>query len=80
MPNANKILIVDDDPDIHHLLAAALKDGNYLIEDSMMASKRSPSSKLNRVTWSSQTCECRDSTASNCFAEFMSYDRVQRSL
>jgi DNA-binding response OmpR family regulator len=33
MPNANRILIVDDDPDIHHLLAAALKDKNYLIED-----------------------------------------------
>ena len=33
MPNANRILIVDDDPDIHHLLAAALKDRNYLVED-----------------------------------------------
>ena len=32
MPNANRILIVDDDPDIHHLLAAALRDENYLIE------------------------------------------------
>jgi DNA-binding response OmpR family regulator len=34
MPNANTILIVDDDPDIHRLLSAALKDENYLIEDS----------------------------------------------
>jgi DNA-binding response OmpR family regulator len=33
MPNANTILIVDDDPDIHHLLAAALRDEDYLIED-----------------------------------------------
>jgi CheY-like chemotaxis protein/anti-sigma regulatory factor (Ser/Thr protein kinase) len=33
MPNANRILIVDDDPDIHHLLAAALKNGDYSIED-----------------------------------------------
>jgi CheY-like chemotaxis protein len=33
MPNANSILIVDDDPDIHHLIAAALSDGNYLIEN-----------------------------------------------
>lgn len=33
MPNTNRILIVDDDPDIHHLLAAALKDGDYSIED-----------------------------------------------
>jgi len=33
MPNTNRILIVDDDPDIHHLLAAALKDGHYSIED-----------------------------------------------
>jgi DNA-binding response OmpR family regulator len=33
MPNVNSILIVDDDPDIHHLLAAALKDRNCLIED-----------------------------------------------
>jgi CheY-like chemotaxis protein len=33
MANANSILIVDDDPDIHHLLAAALKDRNYFIED-----------------------------------------------
>jgi DNA-binding response OmpR family regulator len=33
MPSANTILIVDDDPDIHHLLAAALKDEKYLIED-----------------------------------------------
>jgi DNA-binding response OmpR family regulator len=31
--DANSILIVDDDPDIHQLLAAALRDGNYLIED-----------------------------------------------
>jgi CheY-like chemotaxis protein len=28
----NSILIVDDDPDIHQLLAAALRNGNYLIE------------------------------------------------
>jgi two-component system, OmpR family, response regulator len=34
MPNVNHILIVDDDPDIHRLLAAALRDENYLIEDS----------------------------------------------
>jgi DNA-binding response OmpR family regulator len=33
MPNANSILIVDDDPDIHQLLAVALKGRNYLIED-----------------------------------------------
>jgi DNA-binding response OmpR family regulator len=33
MPSANTILIVDDDPDIHHLLAAALKEEKYLIED-----------------------------------------------
>src|SRR4051794_38591493 len=33
MPNANRILIVDDDPDIHRLFAAALSDENYLIED-----------------------------------------------
>jgi DNA-binding response OmpR family regulator len=33
MPNPNTILIVDDDPDIHNLLAAALKDENYRIED-----------------------------------------------
>jgi DNA-binding response OmpR family regulator len=33
MPKATSILIVDDDPDIHHLLAAALKDGDYRIED-----------------------------------------------
>jgi len=33
MLNPNTILIVDDDPDIHQLLAAALKDENYLIED-----------------------------------------------
>lgn len=33
MLNANRILIVDDDPDIHHLLAAALRGENYLIED-----------------------------------------------
>jgi DNA-binding response OmpR family regulator len=33
MPNANRILIVDDDPDIHNLIAAALGDGNYLIEN-----------------------------------------------
>ena len=31
--NASSILIVDDDPDIHRLLATALRDGNYLIED-----------------------------------------------
>ena len=31
--NANSILIVDDDPDIHQLFATALHDGNYLIED-----------------------------------------------
>jgi CheY-like chemotaxis protein len=34
MPNAKSILIVDDDPDIHHLLAAALRDENYLIEST----------------------------------------------
>src|SRR3954467_4040207 len=33
MSNASRILIVDDDPDIHLLLAAALSDPNYLIED-----------------------------------------------
>ena len=35
MPEAetNSILIVDDDPDIHQLFAAALRDGNYRIED-----------------------------------------------
>jgi DNA-binding response OmpR family regulator len=33
MPNVNRILIVDDDPDIHQLLAAALRDENYMIED-----------------------------------------------
>jgi CheY-like chemotaxis protein len=33
MPNPNTILIVDDDPDIHRLLSAALRDENYLIED-----------------------------------------------
>lgn len=33
MPNANRLLIVDDDPDIHHLLAAALKHEDYRIED-----------------------------------------------
>jgi DNA-binding response OmpR family regulator len=33
MPDANSILIVDDDPDIHRLLAAALSNENYLIED-----------------------------------------------
>src|SRR5947209_20419547 len=33
MSNASRILIVDDDPDIHLLLAAALRDPNYLIED-----------------------------------------------
>jgi two-component system, OmpR family, response regulator len=33
MPNANRILIVDDDPDIHHLLAAALQGEPYQIED-----------------------------------------------
>jgi CheY-like chemotaxis protein len=33
MPNANRILIVDDDLDIHRLLAAALSGTNYVIED-----------------------------------------------
>jgi DNA-binding response OmpR family regulator len=35
MPEAGtkSILIVDDDPDIHQLLATALRDENYLIED-----------------------------------------------
>lgn len=33
MPDANTILIVDDDADIHQLLATALRDGNYLIEN-----------------------------------------------
>jgi CheY-like chemotaxis protein len=33
MPDASSILIVDDDPDIHQLLAAALSDGNYVIEN-----------------------------------------------
>src|SRR3954465_15927827 len=33
MPNANSILIVDDDHDFNHLLAAALKARNYLIVD-----------------------------------------------
>jgi DNA-binding response OmpR family regulator len=32
MPDENSILVVDDDPDIHHLLRAALSGGNYLIE------------------------------------------------
>ena len=34
MSAGNTILIVDDDPDIHHLLAAALTEGNYSIEDT----------------------------------------------
>jgi len=34
MPNANTILIVDDDPDIHRLLSAALRNENCVIEDS----------------------------------------------
>jgi CheY-like chemotaxis protein len=34
MPNANTILVVDDDPDIHRLLAAALKTEVCLIEDA----------------------------------------------
>jgi CheY-like chemotaxis protein/anti-sigma regulatory factor (Ser/Thr protein kinase) len=34
MSAANSILIVDDDPDIHHLLAAALGSGKYLIADA----------------------------------------------
>ncbi|MBV8831559.1 MAG: response regulator [Acidobacteriaceae bacterium] len=34
MSNTSRILVVDDDPDIHHLLAAALKEESYLIEDS----------------------------------------------
>lgn len=33
MPDASSILIVDDDPDIHQLLATALSDGNYVIEN-----------------------------------------------
>ena len=33
MSKANTILIVDDDPDIHRLLSAALRHENYLIED-----------------------------------------------
>jgi CheY-like chemotaxis protein len=32
MVDANSILIVDDDPDIHQLLATALSEGNYVIE------------------------------------------------
>jgi DNA-binding response OmpR family regulator len=32
MPNKSTILIVDDDPDIHRLLAIALSDGNHTIE------------------------------------------------
>ena len=34
MSATNSILIVDDDPDIHHLLAAALGSGEYLIADA----------------------------------------------
>ena len=34
MSAANNILIVDDDPDIHHLLAVALGSGKYLIADA----------------------------------------------
>ncbi len=33
MPSTSTVLIVDDDPDIHHLIAAALESGDYLIED-----------------------------------------------
>jgi DNA-binding response OmpR family regulator len=33
MPDRKRILIVDDDPDIHQLLAAALSDRNYSIDD-----------------------------------------------
>jgi PleD family two-component response regulator len=78
MSNANSILIVDDDPDIHHLLAAALSDGNYLIEERYDGLEALiPSSKPNRVTRSLRLCGCRDSVASNCFEEFT---RVRRSM
>ncbi|MBV8068913.1 MAG: response regulator [Acidobacteriaceae bacterium] len=33
MPDVSRILIVDDDPDIHRLLAAALQNESYVIED-----------------------------------------------
>jgi CheY-like chemotaxis protein len=80
MPNANTILIVDDDPDIHHLLAAALRDEDYLIEDRYDG----------REALSFLEAQCCDlvitdvrmpgSMVSSCFAESARYNRVQKFL